>query len=276
MRMPKQTDVPQSAFKPPSAPWRALSEEADGGYLSFYHSDPLSRMAVRQVTRRRDNKSDPNVETGTYGLFSTCERGMRSGLVKKQRRWLFFVTKRDEGRVLSGYYRVGWYAHGRSVVAYKGQPDFALAAEKWHFVDPPIPLATVASRLRDPSLAARFRLNKIVTSRQARALTRLLDGRPDATAAYVEEIQRLENTNRRFWGFRYVNWQREQGFAWNDAPSFLQGAAQTTQPLPPGFKATGGTLWTCMECAHEIESLSPLKQCPNCGAIGRQAIRSTT
>lgn len=273
--MPNQNDAPHPQ-KPPAAPWVPLGDEAAEGYLSFYHSDPLSPLAVRQVTRRRDNKSDPNVETGTYGLFSTCERGMRSGLVKKPRRWLFFVTKRETGRVLTGYYRVGWYSHGRPVAACKGQQDFALAADKWHFVDPPIPLETAARRLRDPALAARFRLNKIVTAPQAAELVRLLESREDATPAYVSEVRRLEATNRRFWGFHYVNWQRQKGFSWDDAQAFLQAGATGPAGLPAGFTASGGTLWTCVDCNHEIESESPLKQCPNCGAIGRQAIRTPT
>ena len=49
----------------------------------MYLADDLSRLPVRHITRPHDNKSDPNIETGTYGLFSTCENQMRSGIVNR-------------------------------------------------------------------------------------------------------------------------------------------------------------------------------------------------
>ena len=77
----------------------------------MYYSEPLARWPVREITRPGDNKSDPNIETGTYGLFSTCEPGMRNRIVHDGAATIFFLTtrKRGEGRVLSGYYHVGWY-----------------------------------------------------------------------------------------------------------------------------------------------------------------------
>lgn len=272
--MPNLNALPTHASMPPAKPWIPVSKSAKGGYLSFYHSDDHSPVAVRQVTRRRDNKSDPNVETGTYGLFSTCERGMRNGLVKNNRRYLLFVTRRGTTRYLTGYYDVGWYADGREVIAYKGQTDRALVAREWRFVDPPIPLADAAGAVGDPSLARRFRLNKIITDQQALALVGLLRRRRERTDLYVSEVHRLETVNKRFWGFRYVSWQRKDGFSWSDVAGYLKGpTASASAPLPAGFKATGGTLWTCLDCQNEVESLSPLKMCPKCGSVGRQAVR---
>ena len=54
---------------------------APAGFLSFYLRDELSALAVRGVTLPGNNKSDPNLETGTYGLFSICCQSMRAGIV---------------------------------------------------------------------------------------------------------------------------------------------------------------------------------------------------
>ena len=71
----------QISVRPPAAPWSPLRvEQPSTGYLSMYLADNISRLPVRHITRPRDNKSDPNIETGTYGLFSTCEHQMRSGI----------------------------------------------------------------------------------------------------------------------------------------------------------------------------------------------------
>ena len=105
----------EEELKPPNAPWIAIPIPQDaGGCLSVYYSDPLSRVPVREVTRPGDNKSDPNIETLTYGLFSTCGRAMRSGMVGRGDRYLFFATKRGAGRVLTGYYDLCWYAEANS------------------------------------------------------------------------------------------------------------------------------------------------------------------
>src|SRR5688572_11222634 len=90
---------------PPNAPWVQLTPSEDaGGYLSVYYNDDLSRLPIRWVTKPTDSKSDPNLETLTYGLFSTCSLGMRSGIVTRQSKFLFFTTMRRHERVLSGYY----------------------------------------------------------------------------------------------------------------------------------------------------------------------------
>ncbi len=96
-------------------PWRELSD-AGRGYLSVYFSEPLARWPVREITRPADNKSDPNIETGTYGLFSTCEPSMRNRIVNDGAATVFFLTTRrkHQGRVVSGYYHVGWYTEGGS------------------------------------------------------------------------------------------------------------------------------------------------------------------
>src|SRR4051812_16368068 len=98
------------SVRPPAAPWLKIDRPSGAGYLSIYYSDDLSPLPIRWITKPGDNKSDPNIETLTYGLFSTCSRGMRSGAVKNAAEFLFFACNRGAGRVLSGYYRLKWYA----------------------------------------------------------------------------------------------------------------------------------------------------------------------
>ena len=59
----------------------------------MYLADDLGRLPVRHITRPHDNKSDPNIETGTYGLFSTCEHQMRSGIVNNGARHIVFMCR---------------------------------------------------------------------------------------------------------------------------------------------------------------------------------------
>jgi hypothetical protein len=108
------------------------------GYLSVYYSEPLARYPIREITRCADNKSDPNIETRTYGLFSTCEPQMRARIVFDGAGTLFFVTSHaDKRRAVTGYYTIGWYTEGALGARNR---DYALAASAIRLVDPlPIP-----------------------------------------------------------------------------------------------------------------------------------------
>src|SRR5437868_15491701 len=117
-------------YAPPNAPWQEIQNPTGAGYLSVYYSDDLSPLAVRFVTKPGDNKSDPNLETLTYGLFSTCSPSMRAGVVQRQYSYIFFTTKRAAGRVLSGFYHIQWYVPANS----PRTNDFYLAADQAHFV----------------------------------------------------------------------------------------------------------------------------------------------
>src|SRR3989304_4379671 len=130
----------EASVEPPNTPWQELKPRPGaGGYVSFYYSDDLSRLPVRWVTKPADNKSDPNLETLTYGLFSTCARSMRAAIVKRRCPHLFFVTARKKERVLTGYYRLRWYADG----VFGGIRDFCLAADGARFIEKAIPLPEV-------------------------------------------------------------------------------------------------------------------------------------
>ena len=176
----------------PGAPWHALTDQGSG-YLSYYYSEPLARWPVRHITRPRDNKSDPNIETGTYGLFSTCEPHMRNRIVKDGRATVFFLTQRkpQTRRVLTGYYHVGWFTQGTYGAA---NNDYALAAETVRFFAP-ISTDDLRADLR-ALCGARFRTYKQIDTAQTSALREFCDSQPDQTARYIQEVARVERFAR--------------------------------------------------------------------------------
>ena len=229
----------------------------------MYYADNLSRLPVRHITRPRDNKSDPNIETGTYGLFSTCERQMRSGIVKRGAQFIFFMCRWDERRVVSGYYRLAWKAQGPLHTA--GRPDVVLAADEVHFVDPPIPIA----ELPEPVAAVvgtGFRLVKRIDSIHTQALISQLRERPNAADDYLGEIERLEKFQSFHSGYRYVTWQQQEPFSWDMAHRYLEPSTSLNDV--PNQSDTGA--WHCTEvaCGQYVINQALLKRCPYCGSMG--------
>lgn len=264
--------------RPPNQPWRILAAATPpGGFLSFYYSDPASPLPVRAITRfvgkRFDNKSDPNVETLTYGLFSTCEVSMRASVVSLRAPYLVFVTTVGTKRCLTGYFRIGWWAPGPVMPAYgssrRRSSDVMLAAAEARFVHPGIPLEEAAATLSDPSLAGWFRTYKRLSPGQVEAVVGLLRSRPDVTPALVDEVYRLERLNERFSGFKYPGWRREKSFDWEEAKKYLPSGE--SNPSPSGATApVGGAMkyWTCLNCGRQVDNVAPLKRCPWCGELG--------
>jgi hypothetical protein len=80
-------------YMPPNDPWEKhdASEDAKSYLTLYYCEDEISKYPVREVTKVNDNKSDPNLETVSYGLCSTCTRDIRSGLAKHDRLHTFLV-----------------------------------------------------------------------------------------------------------------------------------------------------------------------------------------
>jgi hypothetical protein len=237
-------------------PWRELAD-AGRGYLSVYFSEPLARWPVREITRRADNKSDPNIETGTYGLFSTCEPSMRNRIVLDGAATIFFLTTRKphQGRVISGYYHVGWYTEGTQGAVNR---DYALAADKMHFIDP-----ILASDLAEPLAAicsTQFRTMKPIDVETVASLRRICDERPGRTAEYLGEVERVEAFARARSGYAYPSWGREAGFSWADAPEYYQTDAELSK-VP---NSSRNRKWRCRECGYVIKSGALLKKCPLC------------
>ena len=248
---------------PPAAPWTELEVATPAtGYLSVYLSEDLSRLPIRAITRPNDNKSDPNIETGTYGLFSTCERGMRAGIVNNRARFIIFLSKRDKERVVAGYYRLAWKTEG---IWHATKRDYALAADYVHFVTEPIPV----SQLPEPVKGAaerKFRLSKRLNAVETQTIIAALDSRPNALENYLSEIDRVERFQAFHSGFRYASWQQREPFSWELARQYLvEPNALGTGPnqSPTGF-------WQCTnsECGKFINNWSLLRRCPFCSAMG--------
>lgn len=239
--------------------WTPL--EADlgaGGSLSVYYSDPLGAVPARAVTKPGDNKADPNLETATYGLFSTCGRGLRAAFVENRREALFFTTRWRGRRVLAGYYRIGWYAP----VVSPTSRDWALAARALRFDAAPLSLAEV-DVLLGTALDVRFRSSLRLSPDETGRLFDLLDGRPDGTPRYLDEIDRLERFNAFHGGHRYIGRTQDVPFDETLADPLVAGAPVTgaggvTNASPSGW-------WMCEACRHTHANKARLRQCPACG-----------
>lgn len=248
--------------RPPNSPWVPLSAmDPPTGCVSYYYSDALGRVPVREVTRPGDNKSDPNLETMTFGLFSTCERQMRASVVNNGIPYIFFITRRDEERVLTGYYKIGWYSD--SVLSPRGA-DYALAATEARFIEEPIPISRIRGRLGE-HLRTRFRAFLRLDERETQRLLELINVREDATDLYLAEIDRLERFNEFHTGYRC--WGRNEPFTWDDAATFLAVSTGGITMRNVSNTAPGG-VWRCQACDKVIENKSLLKICPACGKAG--------
>lgn len=254
MQQPKQA----STFK---APWRELDPlPAEGGYLTIYYSDDMSRLPIRWVTKPGDNKSDPNIETLTYGLFSTCAPAMRRAIVNRRCKYLFFGTSRRGERVLSGYYQIRWSTHGPL-----GAADLCLAADAARFLKEPLPFREVDAKC-GTNISSWFRGMRRLTEPQCRAMLKLVNSKPDATQAYLEEIDRLERFNLRYGGYRYVGWKQTEKFSWSYAGAYLKKWAAAGAAAIPN--SSPSDIWQCTSCKQNLKNKALLKRCPHCGAMG--------
>lgn len=249
-------------FMPPNPPWKRLARaEPEEGYLSIYYSDPYARYPVRDITRVYDNKSDPNIETLTYGLFSTCEDKMRHGVVRDGRPWLFFVTQiKNKGRCVAGMYEIGWHADGPLAPS---AHDDALAAVGSHWIDP-IPASEIIGTLGE-EIRKRFRPYKRLSAAHTVELRDLIKSRPDRSEGYLKEIHRMERLNAAFTGYTYPVWQREEPFTAAEAETYLtapKGGPKAANNTSPTGK------WICAKCGASCEGAARLKLCPTCKAPG--------
>lgn len=246
---------------PPADPWQELNPQEDAcGYLSIYYSDDLASLPVRWVTKPGDNKSDPNLETLTYGLFSTCAPGMRSGVVKRRSEYLFFGTAWKGERVLTGYYHLYWYAKGAL-----GKTDYCLAADDVKFIQKPIPFNRVDRECRT-QISKWFRGVRLLTAAECSRVLALLSRIPNSTEQYLNEIDRLERFNLKHTGYRYPSWRRNEKFSWESAGELI-GSAQDvpTSKRVPNTSKSG--FWTCAACSQTVKNKALLKRCPLCGQV---------
>lgn len=204
--------TPHRDVRPPNSPWASL-EPGDGSRaaLSFYYSDPLSDIPVREVSHKNDPKADPNLETLTFGLFSTCDKRMRATIVKEGVELQFLCTNRGGVRVLTGYYHIGWYYKVPATT-----DDYMLAARTARFVAPGFPLSELTPYLRGDQLDKWFRTFRYIDGETADRLLLLLKDTPDATPQYISEIHRLEQLTLKRDGYIYQG-KYPNGFSWDAA-----------------------------------------------------------
>lgn len=245
---------------PPNEPWKPIPLHSKSrGYLSIYYSDDMSGLPVRWVTKPGDNKSDPNIETMTYGLFSTCSKSLRSGIVTRGAEYLLFGTSRNGTRVLSGYYHLRWYTEWKA-----GQRDYAIAADKLHFVEHPIPFKEVDKKC-GTDISKPFRGTRLLSREHCKKIVALLEHAADATSGYLEEIDRLERFNLWYGGYRYIAWRQGVKFSWEHATNYLSNDSKSAVAV---HNSTLSNRWQCIECNGEVINRALLKRCPSCGALG--------
>jgi hypothetical protein len=216
--------MPRS-LRPPNPPWTPLESEAGKAALSFYYSDPLSKTPIRDISHKNDPKADPNLETMTFGLFSTCDRGMRVTIVRERIQLHFFCTARrgphGNTRVLTGYYRYGWYFKAPLAKKTTGTTleDYMLAAEQARFVSPGFPLSDLTGYLWGFRLDKPFRTFRYIKEETATLLLHLLNNTPDATKEYLSEVCRVEQLVKERDKMLYR--KRPTGFSWNAAADVM-------------------------------------------------------
>jgi len=245
------------SLAPPSAPWQPVStNQGAGAYVSVYLSSPLARLPVRDVLRLDDNKSDPNLETFTYGLFSTCEPTMRRSIASRGIGEIFFVTAVEGiGRAVVGWYELGW-------VAEVDAKDFAFAAQRARFFDPVAVGQIMGKAGRE--LQRPLRNYKIVDQQIADDLRSLVDASDDRTADYLFEIDRLERMSLSRTGYRYPSWDRVDPFSWDAATPYLAD----TDDASAGPNTSSSGAWVCSKCASLIRNEARLKVCNVCQSRG--------
>lgn len=260
---------------PPNYPWLELHPNpAASSYLCFYYTTRFSSYPIRDVNRIvpagqgkfvADCKVDPNWETATFGLFSTCQASIRCGAVNRHAPYLFFFgdhATESGGRGVTGYYRLRWYAHGGT---YKG--DFCLAADKTHFVQRAIAFSDVNDEIGTHLSNRVPRLAKTLSPNEAHGLVAMLETQPDATNAYVAEVRRLEEINaRNSGGLRYVNFSRRESYTWNSVSSIRSLGVASDQNRQKN-SGPSNTLY-CVSCQATVPSKSLLKLCPVCQGHG--------
>jgi hypothetical protein len=186
---------------------------------------------------------------------------MRASVVNNGLPYVFFITRRGGERVLTGYYKVGWYSE--SVLSARAA-DFALAASEVHFIEEPIPLSRLRGRLGE-HLRSRFRTFLRVDEKETDRLLHLLNARDDATDLYLTEIDRIERFNEFHTGYRC--WGRKKAFSWGEAPPFLSSSGQGA-PAKKILNTSPSGLWKCESCGAIHENKSLLKLCQACGKPG--------
>lgn len=203
------------------------------GHIATYYSDQKANLPVRGIRKKWDSKADPNIETKTYGLFTTCMPSARKNIVENNESYIFFFTHWKGQRLFTGYYELGSYVITGLKPRAKGKPrnypDYALLAKRMHFVRNGIPLT---GKLWSGIKLENFKGDHIdgygprnytkIDEQTTLALKEMLDKQEDASNEYIEEMHKLEEENLKKYNYRYPSWQRKQGFRELDFGGFIK------------------------------------------------------
>ena len=215
--------------------WQKLdtNSQQPTGHIAYYYSDQEAELPVRGVRKQWDSKADPNFETRTYGLFSTCMPPARKNIVDRSDSFIFFFTNWKGQRIFTGYYELGHYIDTGITPRANGKArsfrDFALRAKRVHFVKVGIPLIgrrwskiTIESFQDDVIDAYGPRDFKKIDSAITQRLRQMLDRQKDSTEEYIRELRKLEKENLEKHDFRYPSWHRIEAFSETDFGAFVK------------------------------------------------------
>ena len=170
------------------------------------------------------------------------------------------MTRVGRERVIAGYYHLRWYALGAPDQV---PPDYALAADRIRFVNPPIRLESLPIKLRRV-VAKRFRVFKHVDAEVTAGLMAVLNRRRDRTMDFLAEIERLERFNRRHTSYHYVGWQQNEPFTWELAREYLSVPPPEAATLTRASTSSPADEWVCSACGQISVNKARLKRCPEC------------
>jgi hypothetical protein len=204
-------------IRPPNSPWIPIEKRNENlATISYYYGDPRSQVIpIRDVTSKRNAKRDPNIETKTYGLFSTCCKNERKAIVEKGIATQFFCTSRvNATRVLTGYYRPAWFCKF-------GPDDYVIAADKVRFVSPGFALNKLITFMDGFPIDRFFRTWKYLRDEKViRQLLLLLNTARDSTADYLSEMKCQEEYALEKYGYIYN--RRSEGLSWKFAAELMR------------------------------------------------------
>ena len=163
-------------------------------------------------------------------------------------------------------YELGWWAPGSFS---NRSRDFALAARAVRFVTP-VALADLPGELA-VLLDRRWRTDKRIGPEQAAQLATYLRSKPDRTAEYLAEIERMEQVNEFHSGYRYPTWRRTDPWGWSEADRYLAAGPLVLGSSTKITNSSPSHWWHCDTCGEEFENRALLKACPGCGAIATLA-----
>jgi hypothetical protein len=192
----------------------------DEGVLIHINTSREAVMPVRDALDEfgKGQQTEPNYETGTFGLAGPSQVQLRNSLVKNKKRWIFFGTfyeglsERHKGKLLlMGYMRIDKIRdvkklHLRRWALRDGTADellsryfelencWALYSDEMRFFAPEDAIEVT------PELAkkwgAKGKLNKqlriSLTSEQTRGVLEQLRLRPDQTEEYIATVREFQ------------------------------------------------------------------------------------